>query len=342
MIVKYKKTLAVAAGAGMVVAGLLASSPAAADPNGAPTFRVLAGVGSDTTDRVMNGLSDVVLIGGVKQIASYDATGSATITTKDPALNAACANLPRPNGSTAGRNALLSSLQANANAGNNCIDFARSSSSRGTFVSVPSMTFVPFAVDTTALAVRGDGGLPRAYSVQDAIDIYKCLFMPDVVPRLIQAGSGSRSSWLGTVGITEAQISAGTFPCLIPTGTTVNSVAGTGRPAVQENDGRDLKTDEVMPYGVANYTAQSAGVTGDLRGSAVIAQFDGKNPQVLNSNAWPVTRTVNNIIPTSKIGTAPWSTVFVGAGSLVCSNTATIQRFGYAPAANCGDTTSQS
>jgi hypothetical protein len=204
------------------------------------------------------------------------------------------------------------------------------------------MTWVPFAVDTTALAVRGDGGLPRSYTVQDAIDIYKCLFMPDVVPRLIQSGSGSRSSWLSTVGITEAQIANGTYPCLIPTGTTVNGVAGTGRPPVQENDGRSLKTDEVMPYGVANYTAQGAGVTADLRGAAVIAQFDGKNPQVLNNDGWPVTRTVNNIIPTSKVATAPWSTVFVGSGSLVCSNVSTIKRFGYVPAANCGDTTSQS
>jgi hypothetical protein len=290
----------------------------------------------------MNALSEVVTIGGVKQIASYDATGSATITTKDPAVNPACTNLPRPNGSTAGRNALLSSLQANGNAGNGCIDFARSSSSRGTFTSTPSMTWVPFAVDTTTIAVRADGSVPRSLTLQQAIDAYKCAFMPDIVPRLIQSGSGSRASWLSTVGITEAQISAGTYPCLIPTGTTVNGVAGTGRPEIQENDARLLQPDEFMPFSVGLYNVQSSGVISDFRGNAVLGQLDGKNPQLGNVSGWPVQRTVNNIIPTSKIGTAPWSTVFVGSGSLVCTNTATIQALGFNPAPNCGDTSSQS
>ena len=45
--------------------------------------------------------------GGIKIIGSYDANGSATITTKDPAVNPNCQNIPRPSGSGAGVNALI-------------------------------------------------------------------------------------------------------------------------------------------------------------------------------------------------------------------------------------------
>src|SRR5580704_14313324 len=100
---KRVKLLTVAAACGLV-ATVLGASSAQADPSGAPTFRQLAGVGSDTTTPVMNALSNVITIGGTKVLGSYDATGSATIATQSAA---ACSAIARPNGSGAGRAALI-------------------------------------------------------------------------------------------------------------------------------------------------------------------------------------------------------------------------------------------
>ena len=326
---KKGKLLAIAGIAGVVAASVAMTAPAQADPNGAPTFRELAGMGSDTTQNVMNALSEVVTIGGVKQIGSYNATGTPTVSTKG---TVACTNIARVDGSSAGRNALLADLQA----GTGCLDFARSSSGRGTFTSTPSMTWVPFASDASSFAVRSDGGVGRNFTVAQLTSIYKCT-VASIKPVLPQTGSGSRSSWLGVVGVTEVQIANGDYPCLVPVGTTVNGVAGTGRPYVQENNATALKTDEVMPFSVGLYNIQASGVIADVRGQAVLGRIAGVTPQVA-ADTFPVSRTLYNIIPTSKTGTAPWSTVFVGNGSLVCTNGATIAAQGFNTIANCGAT----
>ena len=101
---KAKKlaVLSVISAVGLFVLG--AADSAQADPSGAPQYRPLAGVGSDTTTPVMNALSNDITIGGSKVIGSYDATGSATIATQ---AAAACQAIARPNGSGAGRTALL-------------------------------------------------------------------------------------------------------------------------------------------------------------------------------------------------------------------------------------------
>lgn len=40
----------------------LTASTASADPSGAPPFRALAGVGGETTQHVMNALSNIIMI----------------------------------------------------------------------------------------------------------------------------------------------------------------------------------------------------------------------------------------------------------------------------------------
>ncbi len=340
---KISKTLAAVAGVGLVAAGLLSASPASADPSGVDNFqaRPLQGVGSDTTQNVLSDLANAVLIGGNKQIASWDAIGSpATFQTR---ASAACTyTRTEANGSGAGRSRLLESLQA-ADPRSGCLDFARSSSAKGTFTSTPSLTWIPFAKDASTYITRGDGNVARVgLTLTDVQNVYKCLFLPDIVPVLPQTGSGSRAFWLGQMGITEANISAGTYPCLVPVGTTVNGVPGTGRPYQQENDGRSLKTDEIMPFSIGLYNVQAAGNNTDVRGALnVLAQIGGTLP--VNGNAtFPVSRDLFNIIPTSKIAVAPFSTVFVGAGSLVCQQTSVIAANGFGPNPSCGDTSSQS
>lgn len=332
-----KSLIAAAAGAGVLSLALATLPLAQADPVGPPTYRALAGGGSDTTQSLMNALAEIVTDGGQKVIGSYDAIGSATITTKDPATNPACADIARPNGSSKGRDALQASLVA----GDGCFQFARSSSSRGDYTSSISMVWVPFATDALTFAVRADGDVPRELSKQQLIAIFKCE-VPDIQPALVQTGSGTRSSWLKYIGITEAEISAGTYPCLVPEadgGTFPGSLP-------QEHDGRELKKDQVMPYSAAVYQAQMYGTAPDRRGRAVPGVIDGEVPTVINTTFQGV-RNMYNIIPAEKADdpTSLEYKVFVGTESLLCKAKPQINLQGFGDlvdASKCGDTSSRS
>jgi hypothetical protein len=245
--------------------------------------------------------------------------------------------VPRANGSSAGRDALLKSLQAN----DGCLQFARSSSSRGTWTSTPSMTWIPFATDALTFAVRGDGDVPRELTKAQIVAIFKCE-VPSIQPALVQTGSGTRSSWLSYVGITEAQIAAGTYKCLVPEkdgGTFPGNLP-------QEHDGRELKKNQIMPYSAAVYQAQLYGTAPDRRGRSVIGVVDGIVPTIINTGFGNL-RDVNNIIPTAKV-TDTNSTeykVFVGKDSLICKAKPQINLQGFGDlkdASKCGDTSSRS
>lgn len=315
---------------GVCLTATLAAAPASADPAGAPQYRPLAGVGSDTTEGVMNAMANTITIGGAKVLGSYDANGSAQVTTKDPATTAGC-TINRPNGSGAGRTALLTSLQANSGAGNGCLQFARSSSLTLT-ASTPSLTYVPFAVDAVTFAITGDSSIPRNLTLDELKSVYKCE-IPGITPILPQAGSGTRSFWLGIMGITDAQVNSGVYPCI------VNGTAS-GQP-IQEHDGRVLNGESIVPFSIAQYVAQASGTLTDIRGRAVLGVINGITPLTMNT-AVPITRNVYNVIPTSQLGNAPYSTVFVGSGSLICQQAAIIQQYGFAPNPNCGDTSAHS
>ncbi len=333
-----KSLIAAAAGAG-VFSLVLATLPLAqADPIGPPTYRKLAGGGSDTTQSLMNALAAVVKdpATGELLLGSYDAVGSATVTTKDPATDPKCQNITRPNGSTAGRNALQTSLQAQ----DGCFQWARSSSSRGTYTSAVSMTWVPFATDALTFAVRSDGDVPRELTRAELIAIFKCE-VPSIQPALVQVGSGTRDSWLDYVGIPR-NFDPAAYPCLVPRkdgGTFPGNLP-------QEHDGRELKKNQVMPYSAAVYQAQIYGTAPDRRGKAVIGVIDGIVPTIINNDFGGV-RTMFNIIPTSKVtetNSLEYKT-FVGRDSLVCQAKPLINLQGFGDlkvAADCGSTASRS
>ncbi|MER8186595.1 substrate-binding domain-containing protein [Kitasatospora sp. NPDC094015] len=315
------KCVTVAAGLGLLVAG---TGTAQADPAG---LRPLAGVGSDTTQGVMNALANTVTVNGQKVLGSYDAVGSATITTKSAA---ACQGLARPNGSGAGRSALLNEL----NKGNGCLDFARSSS-LNLAASTPGLTYIPFAVDGVTYAVSAGSSVPLDLTVADLHAIYTC--DPGYVgtapnysirPLLPQAGSGTRSFWESTVGITEADVAAGRYGCIADT---------KGGKKIEEHDGRVLDTASLVPFSIAQYIAQSSGTLADIRGTAQLGNVNGVPSVLLNTNAAAV-RDVYNVIPTSKVGVSPWSDAFVGATSGVCQQSAVIKQYGFGTNPNCGDT----
>ncbi|WP_051813862.1 substrate-binding domain-containing protein [Kitasatospora sp. MBT63] len=315
------KCVTVAAGLGLLVAG---TGTAQADPG---AVRPLSGVGSDTTQGVMNALANVVTVNGQKVIGSYDAVGSATINTK---AAAACQNLARPNGSGAGRTALLNEL----NKGNGCLDFSRSSS-LNLAAATPGLTYVPFAVDGVTYAVSAGSSVPLDLSVADLHAIYTC--DPGYVgtapnysirPLLPQAGSGTRSFWESTVGIADGDVQAGRYPCIADT---------KGGKKIEEHDGRVLDTTSLVPFSIAQYIAQSSGTLADIRGTAQLGNVNGVPSVLLNTSATAV-RDVYNVIPTSKVGVSPWSEAFVGANSGICQQSAVIKQYGFGVNANCGDT----
>ncbi|WP_436523352.1 hypothetical protein [Actinoplanes sp. HUAS TT8] len=317
------KRFLAAVGMGLIAALAVTASPAQADPAGDPTYRVLAGVGSDTTEGVMNGLSDLVLDGTTKQIASYDAFGSQTIKTK-----ATGCEITRPSGSGAGVTALVNSLDAN----NGCVDFARSSSNNSASYPGKNLTYIPFGVDAVTYAVRGDSNISRKLTKAQLTSIYNCSNTTLYKPLLPQFGSGTRSFFLKSLGFTDASTFTQTA-----NHTCIGEVDATNAP-LQENNGT-LLTDpkQIVPYSIAQYLSQTTAVVADVHGKSVLGQLDGIAPTVLNTGS-TMTRDVYNVVPTARIGAEPYASVFVGPTSKICSNTTTIKKFGFAPHTSCGDT----
>src|SRR5437763_15747741 len=123
------RTLTKIAAAGVVAAalGTAASGAALADPPAGvtPAPSDIVGVGSDTTQGVLNHVADAYngqAPAPVQKVYSWDATGSATITPK-----LGCSTINRPSGSSAG----IGALKADSSIPS-CVDFARSSRSKKT------------------------------------------------------------------------------------------------------------------------------------------------------------------------------------------------------------------
>lgn len=325
--------------AGACLASLsLAVGSAMADPSGAPTFRNVAGTGSDTTQGVLNALSNDILIGGVKQIGSYDAasaTNSATITTKDPAVNSHC-TINRPSGSNAGINALA----ADRAAGTHCLQFARSSADNHTDPSHANqhLTYIPFATDSVAYAVRETSSTNRNLSVASLLSIYNCTAPAGVFePLLPQFNSGTRKFFLENVlHVPGGDRSTYTteFPC-------VKDVDSNNNPLL-ENTGNLLTNDkQIEPYSVSSWIAQTSKNVTDVHGITLLGNIDGKLSLALNTTATGV-RPVFNVVPNVlQVGPSNTRTVFVGPNSLVCADKATIQKQGFALNSSCGDVSIQ-
>ncbi|MGQ0626310.1 MAG: hypothetical protein ACT4PP_16890, partial [Sporichthyaceae bacterium] len=129
-----KSTIGAVVAAGTTFTMVTLSGIAYADPVPATPERAIAIVGSETTTPVMNALAndaDALALGGVRQVASFNASGSAQINTHPSLGGGTLCNITRPNGSTDGRNGLLLSASANRGAGDGCILGALSSSAGG-------------------------------------------------------------------------------------------------------------------------------------------------------------------------------------------------------------------
>lgn len=347
---KLRKSMAAVA-AGVSLLGMAVASPALADTNPGSTT-TLAGVGSDTSQDVMEGLSGVVKDASNNPlISNYKATPvGRSITTRTG--NANC-TFTAPANSGQGRDALSAAIRG-ASFGSpvsspnmtGCVDFARSSSGGNPTVSpgVGTMTYIPFATDAVTFATLNVSNVGHKLAKSDLISIYtantgSCLFKP-LLPTF---GSGTRTFFLQSLGLSDVAIGAAGGP-----GTCVKDVKGGVN--IQEHDGRVLTDpDEIIPFSVAQYIAQGSDVTGNLLGRASLGaiDFSATPDAALSAAVFPAsikstftfTRPIYNVVPTSQIGAGTTTnSVFVGPTSKVCTATTTIERFGFGTRSDCGDT----
>lgn len=184
-----------------VAAALVAmASTAQADPAAGvvPASTDLVGVGSDTTQGLLNVLAghyNTKSPAPTAKVHSWDATGSATITPKSgaPTIN-------RPNGSSAG----ISALIADGSAHN--LDFARSSRKAKTDGSEAGYGFIEFARDTVTYATATTSNVPTTLTTLQLNALYSsaagsaaCAY----TAYLPQAGSGTRAFFLESIGVTS-------------------------------------------------------------------------------------------------------------------------------------------
>ncbi|MGW7419656.1 Ig-like domain repeat protein [Streptomyces sp. NPDC054813] len=258
--------------AAVVAGGLALATPAIADPTPAGTFRQLVGVGSDTTQDVVNALAGDTVNGNsyaataVKSadgagIASYDAiepgTGSTTSTI---VTRSGGTPFTRPNGSGNGQKALSASLTGDkfpagtGTAIKGQVDFARSSggpSSAGT-----ALTYVPMARDAVGVAVKGSA--LDSLTKQQLFEIYSGslteLNGQTLHPKIPQDGSGTRKFFLAAIGMSTT-----------PLGANVQ--------VVQENQGNAALTEDgaLVPFSVGSWIAQNNGVSPDYSKAAAAA-----------------------------------------------------------------------
>lgn len=331
---KLKRIVAFGAAVGVALAGAGMASAANADPI-TDGYSI---VGSDTLQDAVSALANGTTITGAsvkvsgsgKALASWDAFtlgvagGVGSIQTKafGPVFD-------RPNGSGAGRNALIASIggvSGSAFTYNNVnvkdqVDFARSSSVGGTAGTL--LTYVPFGQDAIGYAFKlgnATGGADAAAATNAINDLTK-----DQLTSIYSATStSSASAVLSGTGFTlkplGLQSSSGTWTTFLGkiglSTTTLGAAVDTRSNSIPENDGRVLTPADneiqIIPLSVANYIGQSNGAAriNTFSGVSVgaiggVAAYTGTAPSLVpstsyyNSADWG--RTVYIVVPTAKI-----------------------------------------
>jgi hypothetical protein len=375
---KVPQRLIVAACGFGVAISLIGFGAANADPTGSPAgnLRPLQGEGSDTTEEVMNGMSEVIVDGSNnKMISSYNAKGSTAFQTRASGCNYLGNNGEstytegvRANGSGNGQKALRDAFTSGT-ATFGCLDFSRSSGAANPAnLGTVQVKQIDLATDSLTFALNRATVIPRQMTKQQLVDAYHCNFggfstgaWHALIP---QAGSGTRSSWLGKVGLTEADL---TNPANLPCVTDQSDLgARGGTHPLQEHDLRSVGSTSIAPVSVAQWVSMmGGGAPNDVRGSSMLGTIKastGTIPEVsypisLNTgfgnlagsaDDFAATRTVYNIVPTSILtgganAKAEAIQVFEDTNpdpsvntSLLCQHPEVILKFGFAPIASCG------
>jgi ABC-type phosphate transport system substrate-binding protein len=178
----------------IALATTVVTTTASADPAFVPDANDIVGVGSDTTQFVLNDLATAYNSHNPqRRLASFNATGSASIRIR-PTVTIA-----RPDGSSAG----ITALSARPT-----LDFARSSRAKKP-TDPTNLAFLRYAKDQVRWMGNARITAPALLSKAQLSSIYNCrirnwrqLGGPNlaIVPLVPQAGSGTRSFWADQVG----------------------------------------------------------------------------------------------------------------------------------------------
>lgn len=299
-------------GAVAIFAGLASTNSVAdADPK---QLTALAGVGSDTTQEVMNALAGENAgtlftpirssqASGYRQIISFDAlnpdpTGDQCITPK-----VKFGTIYRPNGSSSGVRALSRSIDLSTTWGNGqtacsstgksvagLVDFARSSSSgSGTGT---QLTYVPFARDALSFAYyyAGTGSPVTSFTRAELNSIYtsNADFTPitrdSVTTRIyvcdIQSGSGTGGVWATTLNYTrDTSANIAAYTVCKDTGGNPSGLTGANTGKMQENDTNALKVKGDAIAALGSNAGQNVQVIVGMSAANFIARANGVSVQ---------------------------------------------------------------
>ncbi len=300
-----KKRLALGLAFTATLGTTMTGGSASADPANQTAF---VGVGSDTTQDVLNALtgrSNGILYTpiqstaatGATQIISYDATnpdpaGDSCIVTKR-----GFGAIYRPNGSSEGRRMLSRSLDGTTYGKtgvcggfkdpSGMVDFARSSAGPSTTHANDKLTYLPFAKDAVSFAYYKPGGgvAVTNLTATDLTAIYgsstRTSIDPDgagaapavtIVPCGIQAGSGTFNFWNQATGASATEATA-TSQC-----NSLALAAGLGTTTAgraQENDGPALSARGDVLAANAAFTGQNIQVIIGFSAGSYISKSNG-------------------------------------------------------------------
>lgn len=275
------------------VLSVLGSAPAQAVPASNGYLDAITLVGSDTIQDVDSALAAKLNVDAsntdgdrvVNVPAQFTGTiavpGDRNCTPKTYAQTPAAGQVQSPNGSGAGKTALLA--EASANSG--CVDVGRSSSGRaGTDPS--TLQYYAFARDALSYSASATGNAPQNLTTQQLRDVYSCTVTDwsqvggtagQIVRYIPQAGSGTRSFFINTV-------LAGADPTTVPVTASCPAVKVIQEHAANQVDAADAPN-AVFPFSAAQWVAQTNKVrlpnntvVPDNRGGFTIRAIDGQNP----------------------------------------------------------------
>ncbi len=305
------RTFRAAVAGGLVAAlTLVATTTANADPTGTPgtpipgkaPSQLYAAVGADAFAELTN---QVVTVYNAQTPApttlleSYDAINPVTGAAGENIVTKAGCSVARPNGANAGVTAITLNQKSDVGTGGDgtsfCVDWVRSSRSKGTAAAEAALTFYAQSRDAVSYAVIGNAYAPTTpLTTAQLKDIFQCTITDwsqvggqagPIHVYLPPASAATLTFFLQALGTNLTNVNAGCqgLPTVFPT---------------QQNDGRTMNGDPmgIAPYAVTKWAAQSNEPVGiaDYRGGAQIGlvnavtapttttTLDGKSYQVLN------------------------------------------------------------
>lgn len=291
-----RRTLALTAAAGSLVASLVGAAHAEPVPAAPGTYPTTNGSGATPTApdfvTAVGADADAELFDNIAKtynaqaaatdarVLSFDAVNPSTGTVESSPIHVkpGC-DITRPNGANAGltaiaKNQVSAVATANPNPGDGstyCIDVVRSSRSKKTDGTEAGLTFYSLTRDAVTWASIGGSYAPTsALTTKQLRGIYEC-----AITNWAQVGGQ-----YGAIHVYAPPTSAATYTFFLQSiGSSVANVTtgcGSSIRATQQNDGTQIGGDPqgITPYAVTKWAAQRNGPSGinDLRGGTVLGQ----------------------------------------------------------------------